>query len=414
MGVMSSRALHALRLFVVPGGPIFAAAMIIGVYVGTAAGTGYVATVVLIAAVGAGLVLAWRFNQSRTAFALLLILCADRFWVHAFGGGGGFWTQAAAIAAVSTLPALNFLAMSVSRERGFLTRFGLIRFGALAAQAAAVAVLVWQMPRLLYRYVAVDVVPTRFFEWTRMPQPALIVFLLATAAFLIAYLRHTKAEDAGFFWATITLTMPVLLPAAPRVFTLYAAGAALILLSYVLESSHSMAFRDTLTGLPGRRAFENELAKLGSRYAIAIADIDYFKTFNDTYGHDVGDQVLRMVAGHLSRVGGGGRAFRYGGEEFTILFPRRSPTDVEAVLEELRKRIDDARFTLRRRDRPQTPPPKEARGGQKRRQTPLSVTVSLGLAGRNGAKRTPEEVLKAADEALYSAKQNGRNRLNSA
>ncbi len=410
---MSSRAVHALRLFLVPGAPIAAAAMLLGAYAGTSEAVGFAAAVVLLAAVGAGLVLAWRFNQSRTAFALLLILCADRFWVHAFSSGG-FWTQAAAIAAVSTLPPLNFLAMSVSRERGVLTRFGLIRLGVLAAQAAAVAVVLWQMPRLLYQYVAVDVVPTRFFEWTRMPQPALLVFVLAMTAFLIAYLRHTRAEDAGFFWATITLTMPVLLPAAPRVFTVYAAGAALILLSYVLESSHSMAFRDTLTGLPGRRAFENELAKLGSRYAIAIVDIDYFKTFNDTYGHDVGDQVLRMVAGHLSRVGGGGRAFRYGGEEFTILFPRRSPTDVEDVLEELRKRIDEARFTLRRRDRPETPPPKEARPGGKRKHTPLSVTVSLGLAGRNGAKRTPEEVLKAADEALYSAKRNGRNRIASA
>ncbi|NBF41599.1 MAG: diguanylate cyclase [Spirochaetes bacterium] len=410
---MSSRALHALRLFLVPGAPIAAAAILLGAYAGTSEAVGFAAAVVLLAAVGAGLVLAWRFNQSRTAFALLLILCVDRFWVHAFSGGG-FWTQAAAIAAVSTLPPLNFLAMSVSRERGVLTRFGLLRLGALAAEAGAIAVVLWQMPRLLYQYVAVDVVPTRFFEWTRMPQPALLVFLLAMAAFLIAYLRHRRAEDAGFFWATITLTMPVLLPAAPRVFTIYAAGAALILLSYVLESSHSMAFRDTLTGLPGRRAFENELAKLGSRYAIAIADIDYFKTFNDTYGHDVGDQVLRMVAGHLARVGGGGRAFRYGGEEFTILFPRRSPADVEAVLEELRKRIDEARFTLRRRDRPETPPPKEARGGPRRRQTPLSVTVSLGIAGRNGAKRSPQEVLKAADEALYSAKRNGRNRIASA
>lgn len=410
---MSSRALHALRLFLVPGAPTAAAAMLLGAYAGTSEAVGFAAAVVLLAAVGAGLVLAWRFNQSRTAFALLLILCVDRFWVHAFGGGG-FWAQAAAIAAVSTLPPLNFLAMSVSRERGVLTRFGLLRLGALAAQAVAVAVVLWQMPRLLYQYVAVDVVPTRFFEWTRMPQPALLVFLLALAAFLIAYLRRSRAEDAGFFWATVTLTMPVLLPAAPRVFTIYAAGAALILLAYVLESSHSMAFRDTLTGLPGRRAFENELAKLGSRYAIAIADIDYFKTFNDTYGHDVGDQVLRMVAGQLARVGGGGRAFRYGGEEFTILFPRRSPADVEAVLEELRKRIDEARFTLRRRDRPETPPPKEARSGAKRKHTPLSVTVSLGLAGRNGAKRSPEEVLKAADEALYSAKRNGRNRIASA
>ncbi|MFW5796902.1 MAG: diguanylate cyclase [Spirochaetota bacterium] len=410
---MSPRALHALRLFLVPGAPIFAAAMLLGAYGGTREGVSFAAAVVLTAAVGAGLVLAWRFNQSRTAFALLLIVCADRFWVHAFSAGG-FWTQAAALAAVSTIPPLNFLAMSLSRERGVLTRFGLARLGALAAQAIVVLALLWQAPRLLYRYVAVDIVPTRFFEWTRMPQPALLILVLAMTVFVGAYLRHRRAEDAGFFWATLTLTMPVLLPSAPREFTMYGAGAALVLLTYVLESSHSMAFRDTLTGLPGRRAFETELAKLGNRYAIAIADIDYFKTFNDTYGHEVGDQVLRMVAGHLSRVGGGGRAFRYGGEEFTILFPRRAPEDVTAVLEELRKRIDEARFTLRRRDRPQKPPPKDARRAPTRKQTPLSVTVSFGLAGRNGTRRSAAEVLEAADTALYDAKRNGRNRISTA
>jgi GGDEF domain-containing protein len=171
-----------------------------------------------------------------------------------------------------------------------------------------------------------------------------------------------------------------------------------------------MAFRDTLTGLPGRRAFENEVLKLGRKYSIAIADIDYFKTFNDTYGHEVGDQVLKMVARHLAHVRGGGRAFRYGGEEFTILFPRRAPEEVQEAVEALRKRIDEARFTLRRRERPPTRPPK-GHGTPTRRPTHLSVTVSVGVAGRNGTRRSAAEVLQAADEALYAAKREGRNRI---
>jgi len=73
--------------------------------------------------------------------------------------------------------------------------------------------------------------------------------------------------------------------------------------------------------LPSRRALIERLPSLGRRYTVAMVDVDHFKNFNDTYGHDAGDQVLRMVASRLGEVSGGGTAFRYGGEEFTILFP---------------------------------------------------------------------------------------------
>ena len=89
----------------------------------------------------------------------------------------------------------------------------------------------------------------------------------------------------------------------------------------VLQDTFRMAFRDELTGIPSRRALNERLAALGNRYTIAMLDVDHFKNFNDTYGHDLGDQVLKMVAAHIAGVGGGGKAFRYGGEEFTVLFP---------------------------------------------------------------------------------------------
>jgi diguanylate cyclase (GGDEF)-like protein len=407
---MSSRLMHGLRLFLVPGLPVAAAAVALGLVLAPRSSSVFTATAVLVVAVGVGLVLAWRFNQSRTVFALLLVLALDRFWVYAFGTSESFWVHVAAVAALSTLPALNLVAISLSRERGVLTRYGLIRVAVLAAEAAALAVLVRLTPRTLYSYVTMDIIPPALVAWMRMPQPALLVVLATLTFFLVRFLHATRAEDAGFFWATLTLAAPLLVPTAAPLLTVYSAGAAVLLVAYVLESSHSMAFRDTLTGLPGRRAFENELPKLGNRYAIAIADIDYFKTFNDTYGHDVGDQVLRMVAGHLAHVGGGARAYRYGGEEFTLLFPRRNVEDAHSVVERLRRSIDEASFTLRRRDRPEKPP-REKPQRSPRRFTQLSVTVSIGVAGKNGARTSPDEVIRAADEALYSAKRAGRNRV---
>jgi len=89
----------------------------------------------------------------------------------------------------------------------------------------------------------------------------------------------------------------------------------------IIKDSYSKAYLDDLTGLPGRRALNENLARLEGNYSIAMVDIDFFKQFNDTYGHNVGDEVLKFISVIIKNVSGGGKAFRYAGEEFTILFP---------------------------------------------------------------------------------------------
>src|SRR5207244_6077403 len=101
------------------------------------------------------------------------------------------------------------------------------------------------------------------------------------------------------------------------------------------------------TGLHSRRAFNDALLRLKPPYAVAAVDIDHFKSINDTYGHDIGDQVLRMVASKLARVGGGGDPFRVGGEEFTILFPGRTGKEIVDILELLRLNIESSTFRVR-------------------------------------------------------------------
>jgi PleD family two-component response regulator len=166
-----------------------------------------------------------------------------------------------------------------------------------------------------------------------------------------------------------------------------------------------------LTGLPARRALDEKMMMLGRRYAIAMIDVDHFKKFNDTYGHDVGDQVLKMVGSNMQKVTGGGKPYRYGGEEFTVVFPGKNMKRVVPHLEELRENIAEYRLAIRNKDRP-----KQARQGKKQRvgknaDKKVSVTVSVGVAERNDSLRTPGDVLKAADKALYRAKMKGRNCL---
>ena len=127
---------------------------------------------------------------------------------------------------------------------------------------------------------------------------------------------------------------------------LYGDGG-LILISSIIENSYFLAYHDELTTLPARRAFNDALFHLEEPYAVAVVDIDHFKKFNDTYGHETGDQVLRMVAGKLAGVTGGGRAYRVGGEEFSILFPGKTAKDVMPHLELLRSVIEVATFRVR-------------------------------------------------------------------
>ncbi|MBI3031054.1 MAG: GGDEF domain-containing protein, partial [Candidatus Rokubacteria bacterium] len=222
------------------------------------------------------------------------------------------------------------------------------------------------------------------------------------------FIRHPTVLESGSVWALVAALLALLAGEAGPAPTIYFATAALILVVSLVETSHGMAYGDELTGLPGRRALNEALLKLGDRYAIAMVDIDHFKRFNDEHGHEVGDELLRMVGARLGDVGGGGRAYRYGGEEFAVLFPGKSVEEIIPYLEALRVGIAVSAFTVRGRRRPRQKPDRPRAGGGRKR---VSVTVSIGVAEAGRQHATPERVIEAADAALYRAKKAGRNRL---
>lgn len=176
------------------------------------------------------------------------------------------------------------------------------------------------------------------------------------------------------------------------------------------QSNYQVTYKDALTGISGRRALDDYLSTLGSSYAIAMLDVDLFKKFNDTYGHDIGDQVLRMVAARVAQVQGGGKAFRYGGEEFTIVFNRKSSDDAFVFLEAVRESIQKYEMVLRSEERIKNKKPgKESRGkNTKSKVKTVSVTISIGVANSE-AGLAPKDVIKQADQLLYRAKESGRN-----
>ena len=179
-----------------------------------------------------------------------------------------------------------------------------------------------------------------------------------------------------------------------------------VLLALAFQMLH-LAYIDELTQLPQRRALMAHLNRLGRNSAICMLDVDHFKKFNDTYGHDVGDQVLKLLGSILSKVKGL-TAYRYGGEEFTLVFGHNKKALLEEKLEEVRLAVAEYPLVIRNDNRPKdSSSGKKARGSSGAEKT-VNVTISLGCCVKQKGE-TPMQLLKRADEALYAAKKAGRN-----
>jgi diguanylate cyclase (GGDEF)-like protein len=188
-----------------------------------------------------------------------------------------------------------------------------------------------------------------------------------------------------------------------------------VLLSINLTGSLlSIGYRDELTQLANRRALKQSAKSLRGSYAVAMVDADYFKKINDQYGHDLGDQALRVIAGLLRKTADGGKAFRYGGEEFCLLFKGKSRQEVIDTLENIRQAIANYDMVIRdKKHRPKASKQGEKRRGASRRNSDLRLTVSIGVASSDNSGHF-DQVLKKADKALYRAKACGRNQVQAA
>jgi diguanylate cyclase (GGDEF)-like protein len=238
---------------------------------------------------------------------------------------------------------------------------------------------------------------------------AFLMFFIVFAILILRFIFNHNLILTGFLGALFAVFFGLIAAKPfPAVMILFSA-AGFILIVANIEASFNMAFIDELTGLPGRRSMNDAMFNLGKKYSIAMIDIDFFKRFNDKYGHKTGDQVLRMVASKLGSIKGNGKAYRFGGEEFVVIYAGKDSLESLSYLEELRQLIASTPFRLRSRSRKKKT--EADRGGTSRAKNTARVTVSIGLAEKDAKNNRPEKVLKAADKRLYKAKKAGRNRL---
>ena len=311
---------------------------------------------------------------------------------------------------VSLLLPINILMLVSVKDRGVWNRWGGVLLFLLPLQSA-----------LLFYGETVDAFITLFIHPylavgqlgdTVLSSAGVIVYVASLLVLLLVLcVRNTEAE-AVFFSCLFCVFLTLLYFDSVYISSVLFTAAGLILSYGLMRSSHDMAYQDDLTKIPGRRALNEKMESLGGKYVIAMMDVDHFKKFNDTHGHDVGDDVLRMVAAKMDEVSGGGKTYRYGGEEFCVVFNNKDLSACKPHLEAVRETIASYKLKIRdKKSRPKRGKKGAKLRGKKEKVKSVSVTISVGVAERGGKIQKPVQVIKEADKALYKAKEAGRNCL---
>ncbi|WP_291575778.1 GGDEF domain-containing protein [Clostridium sp. UBA4548] len=351
---------------------------------------------------GLGIILSIRFNRGRV-FLIILLLTLSQLFLNYYSKLSITNTNYNQILypAMCILIPINIIIFSHLKERGLFSMWGKIRIAFILIELFVIHKIA-----ILANSSILKILNFKFInaplEKTLMNQTVLLTFFLAVIFLIIKAYVKKNVFAVQLIGVLISVFIALFFSNDKLSFSIFLSAAGLMLIISIIEDSYSMAYLDELTGIPSRRALREDLLKLGTKYVIAMVDIDFFKKFNDKYGHDVGDDVLKLVASNLVQVTGGGKAFRYGGEEFTILFPGKSINDALPHLESLREQISKAAYT------------KKSSKGQKSKakstnSSKLFVTISIGVCEKNSKFKYPQDVIKGADKALYRAKKKGRN-----
>jgi len=349
------------------------------------------------------ILLSIRFNKGRVFLIILSLILFELFlnYYSKLSIDGAKYSQALYPIICILIP-LNIGIISQLKERGLFSLWGKIRIILILIEMFIIYKLTVSNSLLVQELLTYKFTNSSSFK-TVIPQVALIIFLLSLIFFVIkAYIKRSFFE-VRLIGVIISVFAALYFIDDNLSFSIFLSATGIILAISIIEDSYSMAYLDELTGIPSRRALREDLMKLGNKYVIAMLDIDFFKKFNDTYGHDVGDDVLKLVASNLVQVTGGGKAYRYGGEEFTILFPGKSISDAIPHLESLREQVSKAGYTRK---------PSKSKGSKAKKastSSQLFVTISIGACEKGTKFKDANDVIKGADKALYRAKKKGRN-----
>ncbi len=330
----------------------------------------------------------WHFNRNRFIFIIVpLLLINIGFEYLSAKKTTDLFLYA------SLLYPLHLLIFLSLRERGLFSIWGILKILFFLFEIGVVSYLVAYPNESLISLFKIKLFAASFYPLQDL-SVAVGIFVLFIMGALLIFNRYL-IYNGSFFVITVTFYAGFYLIKTAHAYELSMLSIGIIIFILLIRESYRLAFYDELTSLPGRRALVEDMAKLGIKYSLAMIDIDHFKKFNDTYGHDTGDEVLKMVASKLANVGGGGKAYRYGGEEFVLLFPSKDADECYTHTDILRDTIAKSPFSIRNKKSSKT----------------IYINISSGVVQKSSKDRDPFAVMKRADNALYKAKKAGRNQV---
>lgn len=368
--------------------------------------TGIVFLPIMLAVLVVGL--SFHFNRSQIFFYAVLIMASN-----ASLGMHWFDTDLAYALFSAFLPIL-LLILSILPDRGIVSLRAMPAHLLLVLSAVFILIVSAASPEWANSIMLSDWLPARYFDWTEQSQTVIYLSIFSFIYMLVLYFTRLSSQMAVGLGVLVLLIAQTHFGDASDSLNVFSSMALIMCLYAVIHDSWRMAYLDELTELPSRRALKEKFEKVGGTYTVAMLDVDHFKKFNDTYGHDTGDAVLRMIATKMRKVTGGGSVYRYGGEEFTLVFRGKNASEAKPHLDALREDIAANPFLINRESRR-----KSDRTAKPSKMKSATVTVSIGVADSKGKTNTsstwssnkisPWDVLKKSDKALYRAKKKGRN-----
>lgn len=363
------------------------------------------------------LVMGFRYNNGGLIFSALL-LSLTYFCFSPQANGLPLTTLSQGLLLIVPF---NLLFFSHQTKRRLFTATGLLLLGLLCVEVIGIIIV---FGRPVYEDLGLwlkleELIPQATHFLTRgsrfcfrmintyETQLPTLIYSISALYILIRLVREFDPRLTGYLSVLAGLYANQFILNHPNLIMLNFTMIGAILIITTIEASFSMAYYDELTGLPGRRSLNEAMSNLSGTYAIGMMDIDHFKKFNDTYGHKVGDDVLRMVASKLAKTTGRAKVFRYGGEEFTAVFSGKTAEEALPHLEKLREIIAGSMFKVRSKGRKASSA--KERGKTKQKSKEVSVTISIGVVSNSKQRNNPEKVIKESDKVLYKAKKAGRN-----
>jgi len=355
-----------------------------------------------------GLIFGWYFASSRMILSLLVLALADQALVLFPTTDADQAADSQTIVAITAfLVPLNLLAFSVFKEDSLSTFRGVMRVLLVLVQPFLLLWLCLPDQHDLASSFTREYIPSLYTEWTPIPQPALFAFATALLLHFIRFALHRDPLEGGAIWALVAIFVAYHTSRYGWQPTNFFMAGGLILFVTLLQSFYQRTYRDELTGIPGRLAYDEAIGQLGKRFSVAVISIDQLTQYANTHGKSVSEQILKLAAPRIQAACSDGQIFRTTGEEFTVLFPGKSATDTVGTLDTIRKSVEAIGLFLRGCDRVW-----ETQRGIKKagsRDQALPITLSIGVAEKLSDSATLTLVIKSAYRALYEAKGIGGN-----